>query len=204
MSSVCRPDAKVRAVSESLVGIIMGSDSDWPTMSGAAEVLMEFEIAHEVRAAHDGAVRTALAYLERHAAFSRTGKAGVHQVDTKGYVAAAFVHRTSRALDPQLHTHVLVANKVRCADGKWRALDGRGGDPLAGCDPPAAHPQSRAADRHFSASTGYPSASQPSKPPARGLTRVIPNARSCSATRALVASFGQEQYSTMSRSRGIS
>src|SRR5256885_487149 len=27
----------------------MGSDSDWPTMSGAAEVLMEFDVAHEVR-----------------------------------------------------------------------------------------------------------------------------------------------------------
>jgi 5-(carboxyamino)imidazole ribonucleotide mutase len=32
-----------------LVGVVMGSDSDWPTMSAAAEVLMEFEVAHEVR-----------------------------------------------------------------------------------------------------------------------------------------------------------
>jgi 5-(carboxyamino)imidazole ribonucleotide mutase len=32
-----------------LVGILMGSDSDWPTMSAAAEVLMEFDIEHEVR-----------------------------------------------------------------------------------------------------------------------------------------------------------
>jgi 5-(carboxyamino)imidazole ribonucleotide mutase len=31
-----------------LVGIVMGSDSDWPTMSAAAEVLAEFGIAHEV------------------------------------------------------------------------------------------------------------------------------------------------------------
>src|SRR2546430_5823235 len=34
---------------EALVGIIMGSDSDWPTMSAAAEVLMEFDVEHEVR-----------------------------------------------------------------------------------------------------------------------------------------------------------
>lgn len=31
-----------------LVGVIMGSDSDWPVMSGAAEALAEFGVAHEV------------------------------------------------------------------------------------------------------------------------------------------------------------
>jgi 5-(carboxyamino)imidazole ribonucleotide mutase len=32
-----------------LVGIIMGSDSDWPTLKAAAEVCTEFEVPHEVR-----------------------------------------------------------------------------------------------------------------------------------------------------------
>jgi 5-(carboxyamino)imidazole ribonucleotide mutase len=32
-----------------LVGIVMGSDSDWPTMQGAAEVLAEFGVTTEVR-----------------------------------------------------------------------------------------------------------------------------------------------------------
>ena len=40
-------------------------------------------------------------------------------------IGAAFRHRTSRAGDPQLHTHVLVANATWCEDGVWRALDGR-------------------------------------------------------------------------------
>jgi 5-(carboxyamino)imidazole ribonucleotide mutase len=31
-----------------LVGVIMGSDSDWPVMSGAAEALAEFDVPHEV------------------------------------------------------------------------------------------------------------------------------------------------------------
>jgi 5-(carboxyamino)imidazole ribonucleotide mutase len=35
-------------MSEPLVGVVMGSDSDWPTMSGAAEVLREFDVAREV------------------------------------------------------------------------------------------------------------------------------------------------------------
>jgi conjugative relaxase-like TrwC/TraI family protein len=83
------------------------------------------EVAAEVRAAHDSAVRAALGFLEDHAAFSRTGRGGFSQVDSEGFLAAAFNHRTSRAGDPQIHSHVLVANKVRCADGRWRSLDGR-------------------------------------------------------------------------------
>jgi hypothetical protein len=47
----------------------------------------------------------------------------VEQIDSAGLVAAVFDHRTSRAGDPQLHTHALVLNKVRCADGRWRTLD---------------------------------------------------------------------------------
>jgi len=43
-----------------------------------------------------------------------------------GLVAAAFRHRTSRAAEPQLHTHVVVANLVHSpADGRWTALDAR-------------------------------------------------------------------------------
>jgi conjugative relaxase-like TrwC/TraI family protein len=84
------------------------------------------EIGLEVRDAHDAAVAAGVAYLEEHAAFARAGKAGIRQVDTDGLVAAAFVHRSSRAGDPQLHTHVLVSSRVRCSDdGVWRALDSR-------------------------------------------------------------------------------
>ncbi len=32
-----------------VVGVIMGSDSDWPTMRAATEALAEFDVAHEVR-----------------------------------------------------------------------------------------------------------------------------------------------------------
>lgn len=83
------------------------------------------DVGLEVRDSHDAAVSAAVGYLEDHAAFSRTGKAGVRQVDTAGLLAAAFVHRSSRAGDPQLHTHVLESGRVRCADGVWRSLDSR-------------------------------------------------------------------------------
>jgi AAA domain/TrwC relaxase/UvrD-like helicase C-terminal domain len=40
-------------------------------------------------------------------------------------VAAAFTHRDSRAGDPDLHTHVAIANKVQTLDGRWLSIDGR-------------------------------------------------------------------------------
>ncbi len=46
-------------------------------------------------------------------------------IATSGYVAAAFTEYTSRADDPQLHTHVVIANKVKGEDGVWRTIDGR-------------------------------------------------------------------------------
>ncbi len=46
-------------------------------------------------------------------------------IRTSGYVAAWFTEFTSRADDPQLHTHVVVGNRVKGVDGVWRAIDGR-------------------------------------------------------------------------------
>jgi conjugative relaxase-like TrwC/TraI family protein len=85
------------------------------------------EISNEVRNAHDAAVKAALGVLEAEAALARRGRGGIEQHVTEGFVAAAFRHRTSRAGDPHLHTHVLVANLVYAPhDGRWSALDARG------------------------------------------------------------------------------
>jgi Ti-type conjugative transfer relaxase TraA len=84
------------------------------------------DTAEQVVAAHDAAVDAAIGYLQRAAGFSRRGAAGVETVAVDGFVAAAFRHRTSRADDPLLHTHVLVANLARTTDdGIWRTLDSR-------------------------------------------------------------------------------
>jgi hypothetical protein len=78
-----------------------------------------------VEDAHDEAVREAFAYLESAAARGRRGYNGTVQVETSGFVAAAFRQRTSRANDPHLHTHVLIANLCEGSDGRWGALDAR-------------------------------------------------------------------------------
>ena len=79
----------------------------------------------KIRAAHERAVDAALSYLEREAAFTRLGTDGHRHARGSGFIAAAFRHLMSRAGDPQLHTHVLVANLVKSPDGHWRSLDGQ-------------------------------------------------------------------------------
>ncbi len=87
--------------------------------------LGDTDTVRAVTAAHEAAVDAAFGYIQRSAARSRTGAGGAEQIEVKGLVAAAFRHRTSRAGDPHLHTHVLVANMAQGADGRWRTLDGR-------------------------------------------------------------------------------
>ncbi len=78
-----------------------------------------------VYAAHRRAVGVSLQFLEDRALFTRTGAAGCRQEPIGGAVAAAFDHWDSRAGDPNLHTHLVVANKVQGLDGAWRSLDSR-------------------------------------------------------------------------------
>jgi conjugative relaxase-like TrwC/TraI family protein len=84
-----------------------------------------------VEAAHHAAVEDTISWLEANAAFTRVGPGGALHVETHGLLAAAFDHRESRAGDPDLHTHVAVANKVRALQDqpngtpRWLSLDGR-------------------------------------------------------------------------------
>ncbi|GAA3539060.1 MobF family relaxase [Nocardioides daeguensis] len=82
-----------------------------------------------VEAHHDAAAEV-LDLLEREVAATRrgvsAGNGAVAQADVVGIAATAYDHWDSRLGDPQLHTHVVVSNKVRTVeDGRWRSLDGR-------------------------------------------------------------------------------
>ncbi|MGW5106118.1 MobF family relaxase [Nocardia sp. NPDC004123] len=80
-------------------------------------------VSEKVAAAHEATVDDAISWLEKHGVFTRLGRNGVRQVDVEGLVAARFTHRESRCGDPDLHTHMLIANRVRTLDGRWRTLD---------------------------------------------------------------------------------
>ncbi len=85
------------------------------------------DIAGQVLAAHTHAVDAALHYVERRAVAVRRPTAGaLVPVEAEAVAAAGFVHRVSRALDPHLHSHVVMANLGRGPEGNFTALDGRG------------------------------------------------------------------------------
>jgi conjugative relaxase-like TrwC/TraI family protein len=60
--------------------------------------------------------------MQRNACWTRRGAGGKEFLHGSGYLAAAYVHRSSRNGDPQLHTHVLIANATQGPDGKWTRL----------------------------------------------------------------------------------
>ena len=83
-------------------------------------------VADVVMGAHREAVATALGFLEERAALARIQVDGLRRhVPTEGWAVAGFVHRTSRAGDPQVHTHCLVPNVVRREDGRCVAIAAR-------------------------------------------------------------------------------
>ncbi|MGO4857656.1 MobF family relaxase [Arthrobacter sp. 2MCAF14] len=75
---------------------------------------------------HHDAINATLDWLEKLVIHTRAGRNGVAHVGTRGVIAAAFDHWESRSGDPQLHTHVVIANRVqRITDGAWVTVDSR-------------------------------------------------------------------------------
>lgn len=73
--------------------------------------------------AHTKAVRATMTWIEKNLAETRKDVDGKKvPVKTENLVYALVQHDTSRALDPQLHIHALVANLTKGPDGKWQAL----------------------------------------------------------------------------------
>lgn len=80
-----------------------------------------------IHAAHQEAVRKTLSWAEENIIQTRAGDGGVVRVAANGIIASLFDHFDSRAGDPQLHTHAVIANRVqRASDGAWVTLDSYG------------------------------------------------------------------------------
>ncbi|WP_175744507.1 MobF family relaxase [Burkholderia multivorans] len=90
------------------------------TFSAPKSVSVEAEVFGRkgVRDAHEAAVRASMNWLEAEGAQTRVN----HQfIQTGNMTYASFSHATSRAGDPQTHTHVLIAN-VTYHEGKAYSL----------------------------------------------------------------------------------
>jgi conjugative relaxase-like TrwC/TraI family protein len=82
-------------------------------------------VRRQVLDAHDAAVAAAFGWIEDHAHCRYRVNGEIWTVDADGLIAAAFRQHTSRAHDPQIHTHLVIANRVAAPDGRWLALDAR-------------------------------------------------------------------------------
>ncbi|MDN5604374.1 MAG: relaxase domain-containing protein [Kocuria sp.] len=77
-----------------------------------------------IHTAHQNAVRDCLDWVENNVVQTRAGHGGAVKVPAEGIIASLFDHFDSRAGDPQMHTHAVLANRVqRVSDGKWVTLD---------------------------------------------------------------------------------
>ena len=83
------------------------------------------EVRRQVVEAHESAVRAVLGWVESHAHTRMRRHGHLVCVDAEGIVVGVFRQHTSRKLDPQLHTHAVIANRVPSPDGRWLALDAR-------------------------------------------------------------------------------
>ena len=73
--------------------------------------------------AHDKAVRAAMEVVEERFAKTRIQKDGeIVTTKAEGIIAGIYRHDTSRALDPNLHSHAVIANMVKNENGTYTAL----------------------------------------------------------------------------------
>ncbi len=98
------------------------------TLSAPKSVSLEalVQCDEQVQGAHDAAMRATLDFVEERIVqtrvWSRTERK-MERVYAPAMVAATFRHVTSRNLDPQLHTHCVIANMTRDTNGKWRSIE---------------------------------------------------------------------------------
>lgn len=94
------------------------------SMPKSASLLVQLGGDKRILEAQQAAVKATMAYLEKQFAqtrdYSRNAKG--EPVVTGNLIYALFQHDTSRALDPQNHTHAVIAALTQYRQGKWQAL----------------------------------------------------------------------------------
>ncbi|VXB56217.1 conserved hypothetical protein [Arthrobacter sp. 9V] len=97
-----------------------------PKSVSALWALTPRQLQEQILQTHHEAVEATIRWLEDSVINTRAGRNGIAHLGTRGVIAAAFDHWESRAGDPQLHTHVVIANRVqRITDDAWTTLDSR-------------------------------------------------------------------------------
>ena len=118
------PDLRLRASSREPRIAALDLTFSAPKSVSVLAAVAPGRVSGALVAAHEEAVRAAVGWLEDTVVQVRRGAGGERVEAGAGLVAVAFRHRMSRALDPQLHTHVVAANLSRGPDDRYTALHG--------------------------------------------------------------------------------
>ncbi len=121
---VARGEVERFALERKVPAAVVGYDLTFSAPKSVSILWARADAAGQARilAAIDKALAVGMDYMQEQAAWVGRGK---HHRRAQGLVAADYVHATSRALDPQLHHHVVVANMAESPSGSVLALDGR-------------------------------------------------------------------------------
>ena len=98
------------------------------TLSAPKSVSLEALVRGDRRVirAHDQAVYETLDWIEKELLETRGWDPETQKrprIAAHGMAVAGFRHLTSRDLDPQLHTHCILANMTRIGSGAWRSVE---------------------------------------------------------------------------------
>lgn len=97
-----------------------------PKSVSVAWGLGDEQLRRGIESAHERAIQDVIRHLEQNVVMTRRGRNGVRQIETSsGVIGTKFRHWDSRAGDPNLHDHVVIANRVQGVDGQWSSIDGR-------------------------------------------------------------------------------
>ena len=110
-----RPEGKPRRMGEDLTFSAPKSVSIAWAIGGP-------DLRQVIEQAQDKAVARTLQHLEKRLELGRRGKGGQER-ETVKLIASAYRHGSSRELDPQIHTHLLLACLAQRADGSWGSIE---------------------------------------------------------------------------------
>lgn len=122
---ISRGEAERFAASRKEAKVVLGYDITWSVPKSVSATYAQGTDADRatIDQAIDAAVTTGMAYLEREGFHVRRN--GQRETAT-AMVAAGYRHNTNRALEPQLHEHVVIANMATNSADQVRAVDARG------------------------------------------------------------------------------
>lgn len=105
--------------------VVMGYDITWSAPKSVSMLYAggDEALRQQIDAAIESAVSAGMSYLEAEGFHVRAGRGRERAGDM---LAASYRHTTNRALEPQMHEHVVVANMATTATGQVRAVDARG------------------------------------------------------------------------------